>query len=88
MRWPRATWPYTAETASGETVSGLLVMETADQVQLRAADGTEPRFARAQLKRLAPAGMSLMPEGLEQGLNTQGVADLLEFIVHGAPAAR
>ena len=79
---------YTVETVSGETVSGLLMTETADQVQLRGADGTEPRFARAQIKRLTASGISLMPEGLEQGLSAQSMADLLDFIAHGSPAVR
>jgi len=35
---------------------------------------------RARLQRLASAGISLMPEGLEAGLTPQQLRDLIAFL--------
>ena len=35
---------------------------------------------RSQIVRLQPSGQSLMPEGLEIGLTTQDLADLIEYL--------
>ncbi|MBI1842532.1 MAG: c-type cytochrome [Verrucomicrobia bacterium] len=74
---------YDLETISGESVTGLMSFETAEQVRLKLAGGAESSFPRSQIRRLRAAGRSLMPEGLEQGLAPRDVADLLEFISPG-----
>ncbi|MFM8357470.1 MAG: c-type cytochrome, partial [Verrucomicrobiota bacterium] len=68
---------WTAETAEGETVTGLLGAETPAGVTLRLAGGSEVTVPRTRLKNLRAEGRSLMPEGLELGLNPQAMADLL-----------
>lgn len=37
---------------------------------------------RSQIAALRAELKSLMPEGLEQGLEPQGMADLIEFLAH------
>jgi hypothetical protein len=39
---------------------------------------------RARIASLKTEGRSLMPEGLEEGLKPQDLADLIEFIVTGS----
>ena len=74
---------YNAETRSGDSVTGLLLAEGAEAVTLRTTDGLEVKLSRSQIKTLSPSGISLMPEGLEQGMSPQELADLLEFISSG-----
>jgi putative heme-binding domain-containing protein len=74
---------YAIETKDGESLSGVLASESANSVTLRMAGGAESVIARANIASLQSQGRSLMPEGLEEGLKPQDMADLLEFIVTG-----
>jgi hypothetical protein len=49
-------------------------------VALTLMGGTQVSLTRAQIKGTSSEGKSLMPEGLEQGLDAQAMADLLSFI--------
>jgi putative membrane-bound dehydrogenase-like protein len=70
---------YLVESRSGESVVGV-VSETATGVTVRQPFGKETTILRSDLKRLESQKLSLMPEGLEQGLKPQDLADLLEFV--------
>jgi hypothetical protein len=71
---------WAVETEEGETVMGLLVRETDSAVSLKLAGGAEAVFARARVKALRQEARSLMPEGLEAGLNPSDVAGLLAWL--------
>ncbi len=71
---------YTLASEDGQVFSGLLVAETATSVTLRRAEGLEVTMPRSQIEELRASGKSLMPDGLEQQLTEQDVADLLEFL--------
>lgn len=71
---------YTAEIADGESVTGLLVNQTADSVVLLQASEREAVVPRRKLKSLKSSGLSLMPEGLEAGRTPQEMRDLIAFI--------
>lgn len=73
---------YTAIKADGEAVTGIVAAESADSVTLRNAGIPDLTLNRSQIKELKAEGKSLMPDGLEQGLSEQDVADLLEFLHH------
>ncbi len=75
---------YTAMTREGEAVTGIIVAETETFVRLRAGGGFETTIPRAQIETLRADGKSLMPDGLEQGMSLQGMADLLEFVKNSA----
>jgi putative heme-binding domain-containing protein len=78
------TW--SVETTDGETITGLLLKDSGGSVTLTIGGGSEITLIRAQVRRLTPQGKSLMPEGLEEGLTSKQVADLLEFL--SAPEAK
>jgi putative membrane-bound dehydrogenase-like protein len=71
---------YTATLTNGETVAGFIVGDSTFSVSLRGADGVDTVLVRSQIKNLQPEARSLMPDGLEQDLSQQDVADLLEFL--------
>lgn len=72
---------WTAELKDGETVSGILVSETASEWVLREAGGRDRRLPRETVNRLDRSSNSLMPVGLEQGLKPADLADLLAFLM-------
>lgn len=71
---------YEVETRDGESLLGMLVQETATQVTLRQAYGRDTVVPRTNMAAMQSYGKSLMPDGLEEGLTPQDLADLLEFI--------
>ncbi|HXG47423.1 MAG TPA: c-type cytochrome, partial [Methylomirabilota bacterium] len=72
---------HRAETTDGEVYDGLLASQNETAVTLRLPGGTEVTLPRTRLRRLIAGGRSLMPEGLEAGLDAQDMADLLEFLL-------
>ncbi|MCE2806790.1 MAG: hypothetical protein LW700_16550, partial [Gemmataceae bacterium] len=73
-----------AETKDGRTVAGLLAAETPVNVTLRRAEGMEDVILRTNLEALTATGKSLMPEGLENQISPEQMADLLEFLLQMA----
>jgi putative heme-binding domain-containing protein len=71
---------YLVETKDGESLLGVISNETATSITLRQAYGVETVIFRAKIKKIKNQGVSLMPEGVEEGLKAQGLADLMEFI--------
>jgi putative membrane-bound dehydrogenase-like protein len=67
-------------TKQGKVLSGLLVEETATSLKLKRADAAEETILRSEVDELRASGRSLMPEGLEQVLGVQGLADILAFL--------
>ena len=75
----------TVATQRGQVLSGLLAEETGSSLKLRKAEGIDETILRSEIAEVRSSGRSLMPEGLEQTLNLQEMADLLAFLKSGAP---
>ena len=71
---------YTVNTKAGQTLQGIITKDDARSLTLKMLGGVEVNIPRATIKGSASTGQSLMPEGLEAGLDVQGMADLLTFI--------
>ena len=71
---------YSAATKNGREVSGIVVAETPGSVTLRGAGGADETILRTDLKELSSSSLSLMPEGLENVLKPQDMADLLAYL--------
>ena len=74
------------ETRRGESFVGVLAGENALSVLLKMPNGETSRFGREDIAAMRGSDKSLMPEGLEEGLSAQEMADLLEFVVQAKPA--
>ncbi len=74
---------YEIQSKNEEIITGVIASEGESSLIVRGADGKEIALPRGQIRALRSLGQSLMPEGLEEGLNTQEMADLLEFIIAG-----
>ena len=53
--------------------------ETATTLKLRRAEGIDETILRSEIDELRSTGRSLMPEGLEQSISLQEMADLIAF---------
>jgi putative heme-binding domain-containing protein len=71
---------FSLVTREGQVRSGLLVEETSTSVKLRRAFGAEETILRSDIEEIRASGRSLMPEGLEQVLGIEAVADLLAYL--------
>lgn len=72
---------YAVATDDGRVSVGLLVEETGTSVTLLRPNGTRETILRANIEELAATGKSLMPEGLDEKVSPQEMADLLEFLL-------
>ncbi|MDR3633649.1 MAG: c-type cytochrome, partial [Isosphaeraceae bacterium] len=71
---------YSVATADGRVVTGLIAEESANAVTLKRAEGATDVVPRNRIEEIASTGLSLMPEGLEKGLEPQDFADLIAFL--------
>jgi putative membrane-bound dehydrogenase-like protein len=71
---------YLVETKTGDSILGILASDTPTSITLRQAYGRESVIPRANIKRMTSQGKSLMPDGLEEALKPQEMADLIQFV--------
>jgi putative heme-binding domain-containing protein len=79
---------YAVETRDGKTMMGIIQQESATSVTLRQPFGAAITIPRASIAVLQGTEQSLMPEGLDEGLSVQDMANLLEFILGGSSGGR
>lgn len=68
---------YLVETKSGRSLSGVISGETATSISLIQPGGQVETLLRSDLAEIKASPLSLMPEGLEQALTVQDLADLI-----------
>jgi putative heme-binding domain-containing protein len=71
---------YYVETKDGRSLTGILATETASSITLKRAEGQTDVVLRRDLAEIISTGVSLMPDGLEKGINPQEMADLLNYL--------
>ena len=71
---------YTVETKDGQSFTGFITKDDTSGLTLKMIGGAEQTIPRAQIKGSSSSGLSLMPEGIEAGMDAQAMADLLTFI--------
>jgi len=72
---------YLVETKDGRSVTGIIQNETQTSVTLRQPFGPAGTLLRSNITRIQGLEQSMMPDGLEDGLSLQDMADLLQFIL-------
>ncbi len=79
---------YNVATLDGRVVTGMIAEEAANSVTLKRAEGATDVIPRNRIEEIASTGLSLMPEGLEKGLEPQDFANLISFLrgLQGTPA--
>jgi putative membrane-bound dehydrogenase-like protein len=72
--------PVVIRTRAGEVRGGVLRSNDLPDEVVLATDRDETRIARRDIVEMQPGTASLMPQGLDQQLSTQELADLLAFL--------
>jgi putative heme-binding domain-containing protein len=72
---------YLVTTRAGRQFSGMIVTETASSLTLRRGEGAQDTVLRSQVESVESTGKSLMPEGLEEQLNRQALADVIAYLL-------
>ncbi len=70
-------------TNDGRSFSGWLVSENENSLTLRTTFGTDESILRRNISSLNNSGLSLMPDGLEQGINKDEMAKLIAYLKGG-----
>jgi len=69
------------DTKDGDVINGLLVREDRDKLLLKTAEFPGPiEIAKSQVKSRRKSKTSIMPEGLLDGYDQGGIADLLAYM--------
>ena len=71
---------YKVITTGGSIYFGLISNETDTELALKMTGGEEVIIPKNTIEVFMSTGKSLMPEGLEAGINKQDMADLLAFL--------
>jgi putative membrane-bound dehydrogenase-like protein len=73
-------YSYLLTTDEDVIISGMIAAETGNTVTIRKADGTSETVQRVNIQSLRSTGLSAMPEGFEEKLDLQAMADLLAYL--------
>ena len=71
---------YIVAARDGQVFEGLIAAETGSSLTLRRAEGQQDVLLRQDIEELRSTGLSLMPEGLEEDISVEQMADLLTFL--------
>ena len=71
---------YSLTTIEKTQYTGMIINESANGITLMDINGQQNKVLRNNIKKLSSLGRSLMPEGFEQVLSDQNLADLLALI--------
>jgi putative heme-binding domain-containing protein len=71
---------FRVETRDGEVQEGLIVSQDDNVIVLRQPNTEDLRIPRNQIKRAGFTKLSIMPEGLIEGLKPQDVSDLFAYL--------
>ncbi len=73
-------YTYLLVTDDDTIISGMIAAETANTVTIRKTDGMSETVQRVKIASLRSTGLSAMPEGLEEKIDLQAMADLLAYL--------
>jgi putative heme-binding domain-containing protein len=76
----RSYEPFTVATKDGEDFTGIVKKDAPDEMILATGPQTEQRIARADITEVRPGAVSIMPQGMEEVLTKQELADLVKFL--------
>ena len=71
---------YQVQLKSGDEAYGLLASETADELAIKNLSGIVTKYKKSEIVELRQLKTSIMPTGLQQGMTTQELVDLVEYL--------
>jgi len=77
---------FRVETTDLRTINGIVAKESGNSVTLISANGIETELLRSEIETMESTSRSPMPDGLEDGLSVEDMANLIAFILDIKPA--
>lgn len=71
---------YIALLDSGQVINGLLISQTDEAVILRTAEAIDRKIPAAEIVDMKKSEKSIMPEGLHQTVDQQGLVDIVQYM--------
>ena len=71
---------YRVDTRDGRILTGVLLEQNANSVNLGREEGEKDNILRANIAALRPSTVSAMPEGIEEEITVEEMTDLLEYL--------
>jgi len=71
---------YQIDTRDGRSLLGVVNAESANSLTLVQGGGLEEKILRTDIAEIRASNISLMPEGLEQNMTAQDLADLIAYL--------
>lgn len=68
------------ETVDGKQLTGRITAESDNSLRIKTTFGTDETLPRSRIAKIETPGTSLMPDGLEQSMSKQDLADLIAFL--------
>ncbi len=72
--------PVVLATADGRVLTGIVKVETPEAIEIEDAEAKRVKVAKADLDGRKPSDVSLMPNGLAEGLTPTDFADLIAYL--------
>ena len=72
------TW--VVKTKDGDVITGIKAEDTPDHITIKDTDGKYHDVDREKIDRLVKQNISLMPEGLNEGMTQQELVNLVEYL--------
>jgi putative membrane-bound dehydrogenase-like protein len=72
--------PIVVATADGRLVTGIVKTDTADAFEIEDADAKRIKIAKSDIDEQRRSEVSIMPNGLAEGLTPQDFADLIAYL--------
>jgi putative heme-binding domain-containing protein len=72
---------YLVVTKDGRSYTGIIAAETATSVTLKRGESESDTILRVNIEAMRSTGLSIMPEGLEQQIDRQAMADLIAYVM-------
>ena len=71
------------ESKEAQSLVGIVTDENTWTVTLKQIGGDTLIWPQSNIRSLRPQTWSFMPDGLEQGMSSQDMADLIEYVLNG-----
>ncbi len=72
---------YLISTVDGRVITGMIVDEGATSVSLRRGENITQRILRVEIDEFKNSGLSIMPDGFEEVIDRQAMADLVSYLM-------
>ncbi len=71
---------YKVLTVDGRALTGLLVSESADAIEIQQASGEKVLLRQSDIEQISPSTVSIMPAGLDETLSETELLDVVKYL--------